>query len=87
MEIILEPGNIARALKQVRGNKGAPGIDGMSVNQLPSYLRRHREKIKEALLNGTYEPQPVLRKEIPKPQGGVRLLGIPTAKGKCTLQQ
>lgn len=77
MEIILERENMRRALKKVRSNKGAPGVDGMTVDQLPSYLRRHWEEIKTALFAGTYEPLPVRRKEIPKPQGGVRLLGIP----------
>lgn len=63
MKIILERENVSRALKQVRANKGAPGVDGMTVDQLPSYLRRHWKKIKIALLNGTYEPLPVRRKE------------------------
>jgi RNA-directed DNA polymerase len=86
MEIILERENISRALKQVRGNKGAPGIDGMTVDQLPSYLRRHWAKIKAALLDGTYEPLPVRRKEIPKPQGGMRLLGIPVVLDRLIQQ-
>jgi len=80
MEIILERENMHRALKKVRSNKGAPGVDGMTVDQLPSYLRRHWEEIKTALFAGTYEPLPVRRKEIPKPQGGIRLLGIPADK-------
>ena len=80
MEIILERENMHRALKRVRSNKGAPGVDGMTVDQLPSYLRRHWEEIKTALFAGTYEPLPVRRKEIPKTQGGVRLLGIPADK-------
>ena len=86
MEIILERENMSRALQQVRANKGAPGIDGMTVDQLPSYLRRHWAKIKTALLNGTYEPLPVRRKEIPKPQGGVRLLGIPAVLDRLIQQ-
>jgi len=86
MEIILERENMSRALQQVRANKGAPGVDGMTVNQLPGYLRRHWAKIKAALLNGTYEPLPVRRKEIPKPQGGVRLLGIPSVLDRLIQQ-
>lgn len=67
-----------RALKRVCDNKGAPGVDNMNVNQLPGYLKRHWPKIKEDLLGGNYKPFPVRRKEISKPEGGVRLLGIPT---------
>ena len=86
MEIICERENISRALKQVRSNKGAPGVDGMTVDQLPSYLRRHWPQIKEDLLNGTYVPIPVRRKEISKPQGGYRLLGIPTVLDRLIQQ-
>jgi RNA-directed DNA polymerase len=71
MEMVLERGNMFKALKRVRGNKGAPGIDNMTVDQLPGYLKRHWLKIRESLLNGTYKPFPVKRKEIPKPDGGV----------------
>jgi len=59
-------------------NKGAPGVDGMTVYQLKGYLKRHWPTIKQALLDGVYKPLPVRRKEIDKPEGGVRLLGIPT---------
>lgn len=86
MEMILERGNMFMALKRVRGNKGAPGIDNMTVDQLPGYLRRHWTKIREELLNGTYKPFPVKRKEIPKPDGGVRLLGIPTVLDRLIQQ-
>jgi len=86
MEIILEPENMSRALQQVRANRGAPGVDGMTVDQLPSYLRRHWAKIKSAILNGTYDPLPVRRKEIPKQPCGVRLLGIPAVADRL-LQQ
>ena len=86
MEIICERENIRRALQRVRSNKGAPGVDGMTVDQLPSYLRKCWPQIKEDLLNGTYKPMPVRRKEIPKPQGGVRLLGIPTAMDRLIQQ-
>ena len=78
MERILEHNNIIRAWQRVRANKGAPGVDGMTVNQLGGYLEKHWPKIERSLLNGTHKPMPVRRKEIPKPDGGVRLLGIPT---------
>ena len=86
MEMICERQNMQRALQRVRANKGAPGIDGMTVDQLPSYLRRHWPKIKADLLNGTYQPLPVRRKQIPKPTGGTRLLGIPTALDRLIQQ-
>lgn len=86
IEIICERENMRRALQRVRSNKGAPGVDGMTVEQLPSYLRRHWPQIKKELLAGTYKPMPVRRKEIPKPQGGVRLLGIPTALDRLIQQ-
>jgi len=86
MEIILERGNMFKALKRVRENKGAPGVDNMTVNQLLGYLKRHWPKIKEDLLSGTYKPFPVKRKAIPKPDGGVRLLGIPTVLDRLIQQ-
>jgi len=80
LEKILERENLRRALKQVRGNKGAPGVDGMTVERLGGYLRRHWPKIKAAILEGRYMPMPVRRKEIAKPDGsGMRCLGIPAA--------
>ena len=78
MESICERQNMRRAMRQVRRNGGAPGIDGMTVEQLPGYLRKHWWKIKADLMAGRYRPLPVRRKEIDKPGGGVRLLGIPT---------
>ena len=86
MEDILERENMLRALKRVRENKGAPGIDGMTVDQLPAYLQRHWPEIRQDLLDGRYEPLPARRKEIPKPSGGVRLLGIPTALDRLVQQ-
>lgn len=74
MESILERENMNRAYKQVVSNKGAPGVDGMSVGQLQGYLDRHWPKIKESLLEGSFEPMPARRKEIEKPDVGVRLL-------------
>ena len=78
MSRVLERENLQRALKRVRQNKGAPGIDGMTVDELPGYLKHHWPEIREQLVNGTYRPQPVRRVEIPKPDGKTRPLGIPT---------
>src|SRR5215472_8849955 len=78
MEAVCERENLKAALQQVRANKGSPGVDGMSVVGLKEYLKQHWPAIREQLLNGTYEPKPVRRVEIPKPDGGVRKLGIPT---------
>jgi len=86
LEKILERRNMFRALNQVRANKGAPGIDKITVNQIGGYLRRHWDKIKAELLNGNYNPLPVRRKEIDKPDGGVRLLGIPTVLDRVIQQ-
>jgi RNA-directed DNA polymerase len=77
METIVERNNMRRALEQVRRNKGAPGADGMSVDALASHLKEHWPAIRAQLLDGTYQPQPVRRVEIPKASGGSRLLGIP----------
>ena len=79
MEDVCERANLKKALRQVRSNKGSAGVDGMTVDQLGDYLKQHWPVIREQLLNGTYEPKPVRRVEIPKPDGGgVRKLGIPT---------
>ena len=86
MESILERNNMRRAIKRVVKNKGAPGVDGMTVDKIEGYLNRHWTKIREALLNGTYTPMPVRQKEIPKPDGGVRLLGIPTVLDRVIQQ-
>jgi len=86
MESILERKNMRRALHRVRKNGGAPGIDGMTVDELPRYLRRHWEMIKADLLARRYKPMPVRRKEIEKPDGGVRLLGIPTVLDRLIQQ-
>jgi RNA-directed DNA polymerase len=77
LEMILERANMWDAYKRVRKNDGAPGLDGMTVKQAGKYLKRHWLKIRAAILDGTYRPLPVRRKEIPKPDGAVRLLGIP----------
>src|SRR5271154_52918 len=78
MEEICERTNLKEALRQVRGNKGSAGVDRMTVDQLGDYLKQHWPAIREQLLNGTYEPKPVRRGEIPKPDRGGRKLGIPT---------
>ncbi len=78
MEKVCERENCKQALARVKANKGSPGVDGMTVHDLPGYLRQHWPAIREQLLSGTYKPQPVKRVEIPKPDGGVRKLGIPT---------
>jgi RNA-directed DNA polymerase len=79
MEEVCERENLKAALKQVKANQGSPGVDGMTVVGLKDYLKQHWPAIREQLLNGTYEPKPVRRVEIPKPDGGgVRKLGIPS---------
>ncbi|WP_017381476.1 group II intron reverse transcriptase/maturase [Paenisporosarcina sp. TG-14] len=78
MEQILSRGNLLSALKRVERNKGSHGVDEMSVQNLRKHILKHWESMKVELLEGSYEPQPVRRVEIPKPDGGVRLLGIPT---------
>ena len=78
MEEVCERKNCEQALARVKSNKGSAGIDGMTVEELPEYLKKHWPIIREQLLSGTYKPQAVKRVEIPKPDGGVRQLGIPT---------
>jgi group II intron reverse transcriptase/maturase len=86
MESICERNNMREAIKHVIKNKGAPGVDGMTVKKLWKYWRRHEDKIRTALLQGYYEPLPVRKKEIDKPGGGVRLLGIPTVLDRAVQQ-
>src|SRR5580700_3599079 len=78
MEAVCERENLKEALRQVKGNRGSAGVDGMTVGQLSGYLKQHWPTIREQLLSGAYKPKPVKRVEIPKPDGGVRKLGIPT---------
>jgi RNA-directed DNA polymerase len=78
MEEVCGRENCKQALQRVKANKGSAGVDGMTVQQLPEYLKQHWPSIRGQLLSGTYKPQPVKRVEIPKPDGGVRKLGIPT---------
>jgi len=77
MEEVCERENLVRAWQRVRDNKGAPGIDGMTIDDAKGFLREHWPDIRSQLLAGTYQPQPVKRVEIPKPDGGVRKLGVP----------
>jgi RNA-directed DNA polymerase len=87
MEEVCEWNNLKVALRQVKANKGSPGIDGMTVEELPGYLQQHWPAIREQLLNGTYEPKPVRRVEIEKPDGGgMRKLGIPTTLDRLVQQ-
>jgi group II intron reverse transcriptase/maturase len=78
MERVLSRPNLKAALKRVRKNKGSPGHDGMTVEELSQYLREHWPRLREQLLAGTYRPSPVKRQQIPKSGGGMRELGIPT---------
>src|SRR5262252_5154923 len=87
MEEVCERANLKEALRQVRSNKGSAGVDGMTVDQLGHYLKQHWPAIRDQLLNGTYEPKPVQRVEIPKPDGGgMRKLGIPTVLDRQLLE-
>ena len=87
MEAVVEPGNLKKALARVRRNKGAPSVDGMTVDELGDHLKAHWPEIRSRLLAGSYTPQPVRRVEIPKASGGVRLLGVPTVIANCTSPQ
>src|SRR5882757_6531869 len=78
LEEILDYRNITKALKQVTSNKGAGGVDGMQTDELRDWLEANWMALKQSILEGSYRPQPVRKVEIPKPQGGTRMLGIPT---------
>jgi RNA-directed DNA polymerase len=86
MEEVCERENCKQALARVKANQGSAGADGMTVQQLPEFLKQHWPAIREQLLNGTYKPQPVKRVEIPKPDGGIRKLGIPTVLDRFVQQ-
>ena len=77
MEEVCNRRNLEKAWKRVRKNKGSPGVDGLTIDDTVDYLREHWPTIREQLLTGTYRPQPVKRVDIPKPDGGVRQLGVP----------
>ena len=86
MEEVCERENLKEALRRVKANKGSAGVDGMTVGGIADYLKQHWPAIREQLFNGTYEPKPVRRVEIPKPDGGVRKLGIPTVLDRFVQQ-
>ena len=86
MEKILDRDNLNKAYQRVKSNKGAPGIDGMTVEEALPWLKEHREELLESIRGGWFKPNPVRRKEIPKPDGGVRKLGIPTVIDRIVQQ-
>jgi len=86
MEEVCQRENLFKALSRVQANRGSPGVDGMTVEELPDHLREHWPAIRDQLMAGTYKPQPVKRVEIPKPGGGVRKLGIPTVLDRLIQQ-
>ena len=86
LEAILDRDNLNRAYKRVKSNHGAAGIDGMSVEEALPWLKEHKEELLQSIRDGSYEPSPVRRKEIPKPDGGVRKLGIPTVVDRVIQQ-
>lgn len=86
MEEVADPANLNQALKRVMANKGAPGVDGMTVTELGPWLAANRDTLRESLLCGSHRPSPVRRVEIPKPDGGMRELGIPTVIDRLVQQ-
>jgi RNA-directed DNA polymerase len=86
MEEVCRPENLNRAYRRVKANKGAPGVDGMTIAHLRSWLAKHQEELIAALRDGSYRPQPVRGVQIPKPGGGVRQLGIPTVIDRLVQQ-
>src|SRR6516165_4620819 len=86
IEEVCDRENLVRAWKRVRQNKGGPGVDGMTIDDAKDYLREHWPSIRSQLLEGTYQPQPVRRVEIPKPDGGVRKLGVPSVVDRLIQQ-
>jgi RNA-directed DNA polymerase len=86
MERVCDRENLNRGYKRVKANKGAPGVDGMTVGELYDWLKEHKEGLVASLVDGSYEPQPVLGEEIDKPSGGKRRLGIPTVVDRLVQQ-
>ena len=86
MEEVCQLDNLNQAYRRVKANKGAPGVDGMTIDELPAWFARHQQEFLTALQDGTYEPQPVRGVQIPKPGGGVRQLGIPTVIDRLVQQ-
>lgn len=86
LEEILDSNNLKLAFKRVKANKGSHGVDGMKVDELPLFLKQNVATLKQSILEGTYRPKPVRRVELPKPDGGIRLLGIPTVVDRMIQQ-
>ncbi|MEW4531522.1 reverse transcriptase domain-containing protein, partial [Maioricimonas sp. JC845] len=86
MEEVTQPENLNRAYRRVKANRGAPGVDGMTIAELPGWIAEHTQEFIARLLDGSYQPQPVRGVEIPKPGGGVRQLGIPTVVDRLVQQ-
>ena len=86
LDNILSRSNMLDAYNQVRANKGSAGIDGVTIDEIDDYLRKHWRSTKELIKQRKYNPQPVLRVEIPKANGGVRQLGIPTVMDRMIQQ-
>ena len=86
LEDVLASDNLRRAWKRVKANKGAPGIDGMTIEDFPAHARAHWPAVRQQIGEGRYQPQAVRRVEIPKPAGGKRLLGIPTITDRVVQQ-
>ena len=86
LEAILDRDNLNRAYKRVKRNRGAAGIDGMTVEEALPWLKERREELLQSIRDGSYMPSPVRRKEIPKPDGGMRKLGIPTVVDRVIQQ-
>jgi len=86
LERILSRDNMQKAWKRVKANKGAPGIDNMSIDDFPEFARAQWDRVRDSLMAGTYQPSPVKRVEIPKPTGGIRPLGIPTVPDRVIQQ-
>ena len=86
MEAVADPANLNEAWKKVRANRGAPGVDGITIEAFPAWLAPRKEKLLEELRSGTYRPQALRRKRLPKPNGGERLLGIPTVLDRLVQQ-
>ena len=86
LEAVLSKANLSHALKQVLANKGAPGVDGMTTEELVPYIKAHPNELSQAIMDGTYRPSPVKRVYIPKENGDKRPLGIPTVRDRLIQQ-
>ena len=86
MEEVCQRENLNRAYRRVKSNRGAPGMDGMTIHDLATWIREHKEELLASLMDGSYQPQPVRRVDIPKPGGGMRQLGIPTVVDRLVQQ-